>query len=236
MTALTLTFDDGPDPRWTARVLDALDACGGRATFFVIAPRALAEPALVERMVAAGHGVELHCDEHIRHGERSRGWVAADTDRALTRLEALGVRPQLWRTPWGDCAPWSGELAAARGLTLVGWTHDTHDWRGDSAAAIDAAIGPRLHAGSVVLCHDGLGPGACRDGCEQTVAFVARAAERARALGLALMPLGPDGTPLHPDDRDVNAASRIDAERAAEVRRVGAAGASTPGMLPRFDA
>lgn len=195
MPALTLTFDDGPDPRWTARVLDALDACGARATFFVVAPRAAAEPALVERMVAAGHGVELHCDEHVRHSERSRDRVAADADRALARLAALGVRPRLWRTPWGDTAPWTGELAAARGLTLVGWSDDTHDWRGDDAGAIDAAIGPGLRDGAIVLCHDGLGPGARRDGCAETVAFIARAAARAHARGLALTPLGADGRP-----------------------------------------
>ncbi len=196
MRALTLTFDDGPDPDWTPRVLDALDACGARATFFVIAPRAAAAPALVERMIAAGHGVELHCDEHVRHSERSCDWVADDTDRALARLAELGVRPRLWRTPWGDRAPWSDELAAERGLTLVGWSEDTHDWRGDSAAAIDAAIGGDLRAGSIVLCHDGLGPGARRPGCEQTVAFIHRAAARADALGLELMPLGSDGKPL----------------------------------------
>ena len=64
MAALALTFDDGPDPVWTPRVLDALAACGARATFFPIAPRAERHPALIARMLADGHAVGLHCDEH----------------------------------------------------------------------------------------------------------------------------------------------------------------------------
>ncbi|MDW5598588.1 polysaccharide deacetylase family protein [Conexibacter stalactiti] len=194
MAALALTFDDGPDRRWTPRVLDALAAEGAHATFFVIAARAAAEPAVVARAVAEGHRVELHCDEHVRHSARDRAWAAFDADVALARLSALGIRPRLWRTPWGDRAEWSAELAAERGLRLVDWSADTHDWRGDDAAAMLDATAARLHDGAVVLCHDGLGPGARRADCAETVAFVHRAAAFARGRGLALAPLADDGS------------------------------------------
>jgi peptidoglycan/xylan/chitin deacetylase (PgdA/CDA1 family) len=192
---LSLTFDDGPDPRWTPRVLDALAGSDARATFFVIGPRAHAQPALVARIVAEGHRVELHCDAHERHSQHYAAWARADAERALDRLAGLGVRPSLWRTPWGDVAPWSAALADELGLRLVGWTADTHDWRGDRAATMLAAIADGLADGAIVLCHDGIGPGARRTDCEETVALVGLVAHAARERGLELTPLEAGGEP-----------------------------------------
>jgi peptidoglycan/xylan/chitin deacetylase (PgdA/CDA1 family) len=193
---LTLTFDDGPDPRWTPRVLDALRAAGARATFFVLAPCAAHHPALVERAVAEGHEVQLHGAAHLRHPEHERATVERDTDIALARLGELDVRPTLWRLPWGRPAPWTAEVAAARGLTIVGWDADTRDWRGDDATTMLAGIGPQLADGAVVLAHDGLGPGSTRDGCAETVALIEPLVARARALGLRCAPLTENPTAL----------------------------------------
>jgi peptidoglycan/xylan/chitin deacetylase (PgdA/CDA1 family) len=171
---MALTFDDGPDPVWTGRLLDVLARAGATATFFPIATRAAEHPELVARMLADGHGVGLHCDEHVRHTERDADWVRADTTRALERLQALGVTPALWRTPWGDTAPFTGAVASEHGLQLVGWTADTHDWRGDTAQDMYEATRPRLQPGAIVLAHDGVGPGARRDDAAETVAYVER--------------------------------------------------------------
>src|SRR5579862_7189795 len=108
--ALALTFDDGPDPRSTPRLLDMLGEAGASATFFVIAPRAAAHPDLLERMRREGHAIGLHCDQHVRHSSRDADWCARDADRALERLRELGVKPLLWRTPWGDVAPWTARV------------------------------------------------------------------------------------------------------------------------------
>ncbi len=189
MAALALTFDDGPDPRWTPRILDALAAHRARATFFVMAPRAAEYPELVRRIVDEGHAVGLHCDEHVRHSTRDAAWGAADTDRALARLAGLGVRPRRWRTPWGDQAAWTPALAAHHDLLLTGWSADTHDWRGDSAADMLAAIDHQIGDGAIVLAHDGTGPGVRRDGCAETVKLVGLVARRAAARGLSLVAL-----------------------------------------------
>lgn len=61
-----LTFDDGPDPIWTPRILEALHRSRARATFFVLSPLALRFSHVVRRTIRVGHGVELHCAEHIR--------------------------------------------------------------------------------------------------------------------------------------------------------------------------
>jgi len=176
-----LTFDDGPDPVWTPAILAALSGGSLRATFFVIAPRAAAHPQVVAAIRAAGHAVELHCDEHVRHTEADRVAIEADTRRAIARLARLGIRPRRWRTPWGVQAPWTEEIAAEHELELYGWDVDSHDWRGDGAEQMLAAVGPELHAGAVVLLHDGLGPGARRRGCEETVRFTRMIAAEAVA-------------------------------------------------------
>jgi peptidoglycan/xylan/chitin deacetylase (PgdA/CDA1 family) len=181
---LALTFDDGPDPRWTPAVLDALRDVGARATFFVLGPRAAAHPEVIARTLAEGHAIGVHADEHVRHTELDAAAGAADLDRALTVLHQLGVQPGIWRTPWGVEAQWTRPAAAARGLRVVGWSADTHDWRGDAAGAMLTAIEPALDDGAVVLAHDGLGPGATRDGCQETVALIAPLVALARARGL----------------------------------------------------
>jgi peptidoglycan-N-acetylglucosamine deacetylase len=181
-----LTFDDGPDPVWTPRVLDVLATAGERATFFPIAPRAAAHPDLVARMRAEGHVIGLHCDEHVRHSTQTEAWLTADTERALARLDGLGVAPRLWRTPWGDTAPFTRAVADAHGLILTDWTVDTHDWRGDRAARMFAASREGLHDEAIVLAHDGIGPGARREDASETVAFTARVIGFAVEIGLTL--------------------------------------------------
>lgn len=170
---LYLTFDDGPDPRWTPGVLDALEAADARATFFVLGPSAEREPALIARMVAEGHEVALHADRHVRHSELDEAAIAGDTERALARLRGLGVSPERWRTPWGVVTSATRLVAGRFGLRLCGWTADTHDWGGTAAEAMLARVAPRIADGQVVLMHDGLGPGCRRLDCVQTVELTA---------------------------------------------------------------
>lgn len=186
MRGLAITFDDGPDERWTPAILGRLARHRARATFFVVAPRAGARPDLVRSILEHGHAVGLHCDVHVRHSDRDRRWLEADTERALKRLRRLGVFPSLWRAPWGDTAPWSAAIADRHGLRLIGWSVDTHDWRGDSAAEMFKATHRRLVPGAIVLAHDGIGPGARRDGAAETVAYIDLIARHAAAHDLAL--------------------------------------------------
>jgi peptidoglycan-N-acetylglucosamine deacetylase len=184
--ALALTFDDGPDPAWTPQLLDLLRIVGACATFFPIASRASAHPAIIERMRTEGHAIGLHCDQHVRHSERDAAWLARDTDEALRRLVELGVTPTFWRTPWGDTAPWSQRIARERDLRLIGWTADSHDWRGASADDMFEATREALTDGAVVLAHDGLGPGARREDLRATLDYVVLVCRHAHDRGLGL--------------------------------------------------
>jgi peptidoglycan/xylan/chitin deacetylase (PgdA/CDA1 family) len=194
---VALTFDDGPDPAWTPRVLDALQAADARATFFVIAPRAAAHPALLERMHLGGHTVELHCDRHVRHTELSDEELADDTATALARLEELGVRPRLWRAPWGVTTPASEAVARAHDLRLVHWTADTEDWAGHAPDTMIRRVEDVIRDGAIVLAHDGLGPGATREGCANTVSVIGPLTALAAGRGLTCEPLtsGAGATP-----------------------------------------
>jgi peptidoglycan-N-acetylglucosamine deacetylase len=185
-----LTFDDGPDSSWTPRILDALESVGARATFFVIAPLALEHRQLVSDTLDAGHEVEFHCTEHVRHTRRSRREVEADTREGVQALQSLDIEPRLWRPPWGVRAPWTQEVAEDFSLRLAPWSADTKDWRGDTVPEMLGRIEPLLGLGSVVLMHDGLGPGARRTGCRETVALVEPLVTRLRELGCEPTPLG----------------------------------------------
>jgi peptidoglycan/xylan/chitin deacetylase (PgdA/CDA1 family) len=186
VATLALTFDDGPDSACTRMLLDELENLGATATFFPIAARAAARPDLIRRMLEAGHTVGVHCHQHVRHSERDVDWVRRDLNAALRLLRSVGVFPTLWRTPWGDLAPWSADLAHEQRLRLVGWTVDTHDWRGDAAEEIVARIRPELASGAILLAHDGIGPGARRGDAAETIRLTRLIGDHARRAGLRL--------------------------------------------------
>ena len=155
-----------------------------------MAGRARKWPELVARAVSEGHDVQLHCLEHLRHTASSRERIERDTDSALALLAPLSVHPRRWRTPWGVCADWTADVAGARGLRLTGWTLDTQDWSGLAAGVMLQRSLAAADGDSVVLLHDGLGPGARRDGCGQTADLIVPLVEALRDRGVSCEALG----------------------------------------------
>ena len=178
---VALTFDDGPDPVWTPLVLDALARARARATFFVVAPRAARYPSLVSSMRERGHDVAFHCAEHVRHDAMTQEEIEADVRSGPV---ALGRSMNYWRTPWGLITPATEEVADKHRFRLVGWTADTEDWRGGAPGEMLARIRDRISPGAIVLMHDGVGPGAMREGCEATVNLVRPLVALVRSQGL----------------------------------------------------
>ena len=170
-------------------MLDALRKASAHATFFVVASLALKYPHIVSATLEAGHTVEFHCTEHVRHTHRSRREIEADTRNGLRALRSLDIEPRLWRTPWGIHAPCTEKVAADFGLRLINWNVDTHDWRGDSASEMLRRVEPFLGPESVVLMHDALGPGAKRTGCEETVSLVDDLVAHLRSMDCEPAPL-----------------------------------------------
>ena len=133
---LALTFDDGPWPGGTDKILKLLDEHNVRATFFVCGEQVNTHPNLVRDAVAAGHSVQPHCWSHATsYHDLSTDLIRDDIDRLLALLDELGVAtPSLWRPPWGAWRPGANDvLAQERGLRLTGWTIDSSDWSGVAA-------------------------------------------------------------------------------------------------------
>jgi peptidoglycan-N-acetylglucosamine deacetylase len=153
-----LTFDDGPTPAWTPRILGLLARYRARATFFVVGRSAAAWPGLVRREYAAGHGVGNHTFTHASLpglGSRRLAREVGGTSRAIRR--ATGAPPRCLRPPYGAIDAASARRVGAFGLRIVSWSLDTNDWRGLPAAAIAARVLGRVRSGDVVLMHDGGG-------------------------------------------------------------------------------
>jgi peptidoglycan/xylan/chitin deacetylase (PgdA/CDA1 family) len=153
---IALTFDDGPDPEHTPRILDLLGERGVRATFFVFGVRARRHRELVARMLEAGHQVQPHCwADHASHLRMSEAEIEVEIERTLGTLAHLGCPPpRLWRPPYGDVRePETRVVAQRHGLEVVTWTLDTRDWDAEGALTLEE-VNARLEPDSVVLMHD----------------------------------------------------------------------------------
>lgn len=154
---IALTFDDGPDPVITPRVLDILDAHRARATFFCIARQALAHRALAREIVARGHDVENHSVAHAPTlgfvGPRRLAREIGDAQKMLA--DVTGVAPRLFRPPFGVRTPLTEPALARLGMYCVGWTVRSYDTVDRDGARVARRVIRRMKAGSIVLLHDG---------------------------------------------------------------------------------
>jgi peptidoglycan-N-acetylglucosamine deacetylase len=153
-----LTFDDGPTPAWTPRVLELLARYRARATFFVLGRSAAAHPELVRQAFAAGHGVGNHTWSHRRLTGLSRGQLAAEVSSASAAIQrTIGAPVRCLRPPYATADAASTNQVRALGLRLVLWDIDTHDWLRPGAGVIAGRVLGRVRSGDVVLMHDGGG-------------------------------------------------------------------------------
>jgi peptidoglycan/xylan/chitin deacetylase (PgdA/CDA1 family) len=156
---VALTFDDGPSPDGTRRVLELLGRREVHATFFVWGEQAQRHPQVVREVLDAGHQVQPHCWAHVSHWKLRASEIAADIDAVGALLAQIGAPAgTLWRPPYGRALPGvTRAVAAQRGLALAGWTINPHDYAGPRAAdmheVVIAGLGAQEHA--VVLLHDG---------------------------------------------------------------------------------
>ncbi|WP_439959936.1 glycosyltransferase [Streptomyces griseorubiginosus] len=159
---LVLTFDDGPDPTWTPKVLDVLKKHHAHAVFFVTGTMTSRHPGLVRRMVAEGHEVGLHTFNHpdLSYQSTKRiDWELSQNQLALAG--AAGIRSSIFRPPYSSFAdamddrswPVTRYIGTKGYLTVVNDT-DSEDWRRPGVSTIIRNATPRGGKGAIVLMHD----------------------------------------------------------------------------------
>ncbi len=160
--AIALTFDDGPDPDWTPRVLALLASHHVAATFFVVGERAARAPEVVQAIAAAGHEVANHSWSHPSLWFCGPRRTAAEVGRSHALLtELLGQAPRHFRPPWGMLNAALLPVLARHGERCVLWSIQPEGLRPQAPAAQAAHVLSRAHSGAIVDLHDAAGlPGA----------------------------------------------------------------------------
>ncbi|MFF8726747.1 polysaccharide deacetylase family protein [Streptomyces sp. NPDC015171] len=191
---IALTFDDGPDPVSTPRFLDALDALGVRATFFVVGEHVVRHPGVVRETARRGHELGVHGWRHDRPWRPAFARDAAGVARTVRAVHDLtGHRPRWYRPPYGILT--TGRWLAARraGLRTVLWSAWGRDWTADATpASVRARVTADLRGGGTVLLHDSdrcSAPGCWHAALEALPALV----RDCRAAGLSVGPLREHG-------------------------------------------
>jgi peptidoglycan-N-acetylglucosamine deacetylase len=186
---VVLTFDDGPDRDATPTVLDALDAAGARATFFLVGEQVEANPALAREIAQRGHDLQLHGYGHVAHELLSPDEARHDLERGARALqEATGLDARFYRPPYGRFSLGSYDACRALGLEAVYWSAWGTDWETISPQRIADLVIPDLSAGAVVLLHDSRRYGH-RPSAQPTAEALPLIAARVAELGLPFLTL-----------------------------------------------
>jgi peptidoglycan-N-acetylglucosamine deacetylase len=152
---VALTFDDGPNPRYTPAILDILEEFQVPATFFMVGRHVELYPDIARRIVAAGHNIGNHTYSHRSlvplSGEATRFQIL-ENHRILE--EVTGVKPVLFRPPRGVYSGLAREIVKEQGYTMVLWNVTSQDWAETTPRSIAHAVIQNTKSGSIILLHD----------------------------------------------------------------------------------
>lgn len=152
---IALTFDDGPHPHQTKRILDILDAYGIKATFFMIGVNVENYPDAAREVLARGHEVGNHTYSHChlkQHGEEK---LEEELRRCQETLERIcSYRPHLFRPPEGYVSDYLCQCCNRASYRVIHWSVDTRDWEVKDAEKISQKVLDQVRSGDIVLMHD----------------------------------------------------------------------------------
>ena len=154
--SIALTFDDGPNPAATPRVLDALREHDVSATFFLLGRHVERWPSLARRIVEEGHMIGNHGYHHRKLHTRGPAYTRLDMRLGTESIrDATGASPRYFRAPHGLRNPWVAPVARELNQRLVGWTLGVWDTDRPGADVIAERVRRGVRPGSIVLLHDG---------------------------------------------------------------------------------
>ncbi len=153
--AMVLTFDDGPDPRYTPGILDTLARYQVRAMFFVCGEMATENRDLLRRMVAEGHVIGNHTWTHPLIPQLTRPALTSEIGRTSDVVQqAVGEAPKWFRAPYGAWNRAAFEIGAELGMEPLAWTVDSLDWTEPGSTTIVSRVLKGAGSGVIVLNHD----------------------------------------------------------------------------------
>ncbi|WP_255301197.1 polysaccharide deacetylase family protein [Bacillus sp. Marseille-P3800] len=153
---IALTFDDGPDTRFTGQVLDKLETYNVPATFFVLGMRVNDDPELLSRVQAGGHEIANHTYSHPNLTDLSVAELEQEVNQTNEAIESVtGSTTSLFRPPYGFITREQTERLVALDYSIIGWDVDTLDWSGIPAAEVAETVLTNTQSGSIILMHDG---------------------------------------------------------------------------------
>lgn len=152
---VALTFDDGPHPSLTNKILDILDAYSLKATFFVIGKNAAEHPEILKRMILSGHEIGNHTYSHPHLSTLSYKELLEEITLGKDLITSITHKPiRLFRPPEGVCSAAVGKAANKNGECVVLWTIDTRDWCSPPTEDIVNSVMKNLSPGAIILFHD----------------------------------------------------------------------------------
>lgn len=153
---IAMTFDDGPQPQNTPRLLDMLRARNIKATFYVIGRSVELYPQVVRRTVAEGHEIGNHSNTHRLLSKLPDAEIIADLRRCHDAIgQAAGIQPRTMRPPYGGLLQRQRELVHSEfGYPIILWSVDPLDWKRPGASVISSRILAGASPGGIVLAHD----------------------------------------------------------------------------------
>jgi peptidoglycan-N-acetylglucosamine deacetylase len=158
---IALTYDDGPNPEQTPRLLELLARCDAKATFFLIGRWAEREPALIRETVAAGHAIGNHTYTHPTMPAHGAARIREELRRCREAVEGSGERfstvdgAALMRPPYGRRRPGTLRTMRHEGYVPVTWSVTGYDWRAHTTAKRITRRCKRARDGDIILLHDG---------------------------------------------------------------------------------
>ncbi len=155
---IAITFDDGPHPMQTRRILEILDRYAVKATFFMVGVNVVNYPTVAAEVIARGHEVGNHTYSHDRLKELSGEAISREIGLCEDVLEELfEYRPHLFRPPQGAISTFVEHCTEHHDYTMILWSLDTRDWECRNTDAIVESVLSNIKPGDIILMHDYIG-------------------------------------------------------------------------------
>ncbi|WP_102347659.1 polysaccharide deacetylase family protein [Bacillus sp. Marseille-P3661] len=151
---IALTFDDGPDQRFTPQILDVLNNYNVKATFFLLGTRAHTYPDITQRIFNEGHVIGNHTYWHpqlTKTGLSNMIWEINKNEQELKSI--INMETSLFRAPYGALTEQQVQQLGKMGYRGIGWSVDSEDWKSLSSEKIKAKILNAVHPGAIILMH-----------------------------------------------------------------------------------